>query len=269
LARDKAPDSVSQMVLWGVAGMSWNDVARLSSGWANAHELALAKQLVNELDAKSATAGDTGRLLVEVSAKDDTQAATATELKGMFRDLIMLGLAVESAVPDKPTGPAVACKVQVQGTAEKPEALVQVATTDATGLGWSPTGKFTLPLTRDEAGKIKGAAFGDALAEELLKRLVKVVVVKPAPASSGLIPKSPKERDKTAYTIRIDNYSPLMLNGIALTGAGAKESEPLKVLAGISLSPRRSLALPVSADSAESFGLKAGVKVMALDLSGL
>jgi len=267
LAKDKAPGNVAQMVLWGVAGMSWDEVARLSSGWANAQELALAKQMVGSLDAK--TADDTGRFLIEVTAKDDAQKGIATELKSLFADRVMLGLTVESTVPVKPTGPAVACKVQIQGTAAKPEALVQVATTDATGLGWTPTGKFTLPVALDEAGKIKAAAFGDALAEELLKRLVKVVVSKPSANNGGLFAKTAKEHDKTAYTVRIDNYSPLMLNGIALIGAGAKESEPLKILAGISLSPRRSLALPVSADSADSFGLKTGVKVLALDLSGL
>ena len=247
--------------------MPWNDIDRLSQGWANSRELALAKQLVNDLDAK--TTGDTGRLLIEVTAKDDAQQGAVTALKGLFQGRIMLGLSVESVVPAKPTGPAVACKVQLQGTAAKPEALVQVATTDETGLSWTPTGKFTLPVALDEAGQIKAAAFGDALAEELLKRLIHVVVTRPSATGGGLLPKTAKEREKSAYTVRIDNYSPLMLNGIALLGAGAKESEPLKILAGIALSPRRSLSLPVSGESAESFGLKTGVKVLALDLSGL
>ena len=39
-------------------------------------------------------------------------------------------------------------------------------------------GKFVLPVARDESGKVKLEAFGDALAEEMLARLVKVTVKK-------------------------------------------------------------------------------------------
>jgi hypothetical protein len=56
---------------------------------------------------------------------------------------------------------------------------------------------------------------------------------------------------------------------VAVIGAGAKESEPAKVLLGISLSPRRTMTLPATAASVERLGLKAGIKVLALDLSGL
>jgi hypothetical protein len=107
--------------------------------------------------------------------------------------------------------------------------------------------------------------FGDALAEEILGRLVKVTVKKTV--SGGLIPAAPKAKD--LYTIRVENYSSLLLNGIAVTGLGAKPSDPARVLLGISLAPRRTMALPMSGESVEKFGLKPGVKVIALDLSGL
>jgi hypothetical protein len=267
LSRDKAPENVSQLALWAAAGMSWSDLARISKGWANAQELALAKQLVADLDAKSPA--DTGRLLIEVTAKDEAQKGLAGELSGLFRNRSMLGLMVESSVPSRPTGPAVACKVQLSGAAEKPEAMVQVATTDGSGTAWTAMGKFVLPVPRDEAGKVKLEAFGDALAEEMLARLVKVTVKKTSLNTGGLIPAAPSPKAKDAYTIRVENYSSLLLNGIAVTGLGAKPSDPARVLLGISLAPRRTMALPASAESVEKFGLKQGVKVLALDLSGL
>ena len=158
----------------------------------------------------------------------------------------------------RPAGPAVACKVRIAGS----EATVGMATSDAAGSAWAPAGKFTLPVTLDDAGKPKLDAFADALAEELLNRLVKVTIARPKAAAREAIVRE-------TWTIRVENYSPLMLNGIALTGVGAKPSEPAKALLGIALSPRRTMALPSSAEAVERFGLKDGVKVIALDLSGL
>jgi hypothetical protein len=266
LARDKAPENISQLVLWAAGGMSWDDVAMLSKGWANPQELALAKQLVADLDSTSPTA-DTGRLLIEITAKDDTQKALAADLNSLFRDRTVLGLLVDPVVPARPTGPTVGCKVQLSGTLAKPEASVQVATTDASGMAWTAVGKFTLPVVRDEAGKIKAEAFGDSLAEELLARLVKVTVRKTSAIAGGLFPAAPKAKD--LYTIRIENHSSLLLNGVAVLGANVKPSEPAKVLMGISLAPRRSYSVPATGEFVERVGLKEGIKVIALDLSGL
>jgi hypothetical protein len=266
LARDKAPEVVSQLVLWAAAGMAWDDIARISKGWANPQELALAKQLIADLNANTPV-DDTGRLLIEVTAKDEAQKGLAVELSGLFSKKTVLGLQVDPKVPTRPTGPAVGVKVQLIGTAEKPEASVQLATTDASGTAWTAVGKFSLPVVRDELGKIKSEEFGDALAEQLLKRLVKVTVKKTSAAAGSLIPPAPKANN--LYTIRVENYSPLLLNGVAVTGAGAKPSEPAKFLVGISLAPRRSLSLPASGEAVERFGLKQGIKVLALDLSGL
>jgi hypothetical protein len=255
LAKDKAPENVSQLVLWAVGGMSWDEIVRISRGWANAQELILARELASKIDALPA--GETGRLLIEVAAKGDDAAPTAELLKGAFRDKTMLGLTVESVVPPKPTGPSVACKVQVTGTSAKPEASVQVAANDGRG-AWLALGKFSLPVALDEAGKVKADAFGDALAGELLKRLVSVKLVKGA-----------KVKGKESYSIKVENNSPMILNGVAVTGSVSKPNEPPKMLLGIALSPRRSMAVPASAEAVESFGLKDGIKVLALDLSGL
>ena len=120
-------------------------------------------------------------------------------------------------------------------------------------------------MPRDDAGKLKAEVFGDALAEGLLDRLVKVSVRKGA-ASTGLIPAAPKTVG--AYVIRIENYSPLLLNGLAVSGMKAKAGDPVKLLLGISLAPRRTFVVPVTAESVEKLGLK-DIKPVALDLSGL
>jgi hypothetical protein len=263
LARDKAPESVAQLALWGAAGMSWDEVARASRGWANPHEVALARQMARDLDAKSSS--DAGRLLIEVTARDESQRGLAGELSAALKGRTMLGLAIDPTVPARPTGPAVACKVQLIGTPERPDVSVQVAVSDAAGTAWVSAGKFPLTVARDDQNKVKAQAFGDALAEELGKRLVMVKLSRTP--SGGPLPKGPKDKD--AYTIRVENYSPLMLNGLAVVGAGADEGEPAKVLLGIAVSPRRTLSLPATAETVERLGLKQGVRVLALDLSGL
>jgi hypothetical protein len=246
--------------------MAWSDIARLSNGWANPQEIALAKQLVEDLDANDAN-GDTGRLLIEVTARDDARKGLAGELTNLFAKQTVLGLQVEPKVPARPTGPAVGVKVQLIGTTEKPEASVQLATTDASGTSWTAVGKFTLPLALDKDGKVKVEEFGNALAEQLLTRLVKVTVKKANTANGALIPPTPKAKD--AYTIRVENYSPLLLNGVAVVGAGAKPSEPAKLLVGVSIAPRRTYSMPATAESVDRLGLKQGIKILALDLSGL
>jgi hypothetical protein len=155
--------------------------------------------------------------------------------------------------------------VQVGGTVEKPEANVQLASSDPTASAWATVGKFDLPVSLDEAGLAKADSFGDALAVGLLDRLVRVSVRK-GPASTGLIPAGPKTVG--AYMIRVENYSPLLLNGLAISGVKAKAGESIKTLLGISLSPRRTFAVPVTAESVEKYGLK-DAKLIAADLSGL
>jgi hypothetical protein len=255
LVQDKAPENVSQLVMWGVAGMGWDQIAAISKGWANSHELALAKQLVANLDSVS---GDSGRLMVDISAKESGLSGVADGLKDQFRDATVLGLPVSSGVPVRPNGPAVAAKIAVGGTADKPELFVQVASSDARGTSWAAMGKFTAPAVLDEAGKLDAAATSDAVAEGILKNLVDVSVVKGS-----------KVKGKDSFAIVVKNQSSLVLNGLAVTGASAKPTDAPKALVGIALSPKRALTLPTTAESVEKAGLKDGIRVLALDLSGL
>ena len=169
----------------------------------------------------------------------------------------MLGLPVTLGVPAQPEGPAVACKIQLTGTVERPEAQVQVATSDATATSWPPAGKFTLPMSR-EAGTVKAAEFADTLAEGVLGRLVR-----------AQLSKGDQVKGKDVYKIRIDNASPLVLNGLAVLGNETKTGELPKVLSGISVSPGKSMTVPATGEMVEQLGLKKGVRVIAADLSGL
>lgn len=78
-----------------------------------------------------------------------------------------------------------------------------------------------------------------------------------------------KAKDKLIYQLRIENASPLILNGIALLGTASKPDEFPKILAGICLPPRKNMTYPATDEMVKVLGLKKGTKVVALDLSGL
>ena len=94
----------------------------------------------------------------------------------------------------------------------------------------------------------------------MLSRLVRAQVIKGS---------ATKDKGKLIYQIRVDNASPLVLNGLAVLGIGEQGEEMPKVLSMFSVSPRKSLTVPASEDLVRSLGLKKGIKVVALDLSGL
>ncbi len=124
---------------------------------------------------------------------------------------------------------------------------------------WVACGKFPLK-TRDAKGKVDAAQLADGVAEGLISRLVR--------AQMTHRPEF-REKGKPIYLIRIDNNSPLILSGLAIQGAGSKADDPSKVLTSIGIPPRKYLTLPASGDVVKALGLKQGVRVTALDLSGL
>ncbi len=75
-------------------------------------------------------------------------------------------------------------------------------------------------------------------------------------------------KGKQMYKVRIDNASPLLLNGLAIAGVLGTETNA-RVVSGISIPPARSLTVSASGDTVEKLGLKKGIKVSAADLSGL
>ena len=76
-------------------------------------------------------------------------------------------------------------------------------------------------------------------------------------------------KGKQTYKIRIDNASPLLLNGVAVQGTLGAPNDPPKVLAGISIPPRKNLTVPATGEMVEQLGLKKGIRIIAADLSGL
>ena len=107
------------------------------------------------------------------------------------------------------------------------------------------------------ARKRAAAAVADGLAEGILNRMVRAQL-SPASRSNG----------KLTYRIRIENASPLVLNGIAVLGRESESTES-KVLSGISISPQRSMTLPATEEGVKLLGLKKGIRVIAADLSAL
>jgi hypothetical protein len=253
LATDKAPETVATLVMWNVASnLDWATIAERSKSFANDHELALARHFVAQLD--NLPAGETGALLFEVKGDGDSASALARELAALLKGRSILGLTAKAGVPTEPTAPAIACRVIVSGN----EATVHVATSDGAAAAWVPAGKFALPVAIAD-GKVKALEFADSLAEGLLGRLVRAQVSK-----AGVV------KGKTVYKIRIDNASPLILNGLAIRGTGESKSEvDPKVLSGLSVSPRKSMSVPATSDVVDKLGLRKGVRVLAADLSGL
>jgi hypothetical protein len=137
---------------------------------------------------------------------------------------------------------------------------VEVVATDGAARAWVPFGKFSVPISR-EGDKLEVAKFADAVAEGVLNRLVR-----------AQLSKGPKSSGKNAYQLRVDNASPLILNGLGILGTTAKADEPAKILPPLSLAPRRSVTMPASEAVVKYLELKkgaGGVRVVAADLSGL
>jgi hypothetical protein len=253
LAARMAPTAVSQLVMWHMAaGMDWETIGQMSQKWANRFEVTLAKDFVEHLD--TLTDSESGRLLFDVDGTDEAAASLATELKKALRNKVVLGLRAVLGIPARPDGPAIACRVRLKGD----EALVQVASTDGAARAWVPLGKFNLPVAL-EKGHFDAGRFADRLFEGILSRLVRAQVTKGTTRVKG----------KLVYQVRIENASPLVLNGLAVLGNTSKSDDPPKLIWGICVSPRRSLTVPASEDAVKSMGLKEGIKLVALNLSGL
>jgi hypothetical protein len=252
LAADAASKPVARLVMWHLtAGLDWDTLAQLSSGWANPYELTLARDFVERLDALPS--GETGRVLFEVEGNDAANQALALEVSTALRHKVVLGLIAEIGIPPRPEGPAVALRVRVSAS----EARVLVHGSDAAATKWVPMGKLTLAVDQDGGKPIVGR-LTDAIAEAALNRLVRVQL------SKGV-----KDKGKMHYQLRVDNASPLVLNGLAAVGANSGPNASPRVLSGIALSPHRSMTVPASEEVVTSLGLKKGIKLIALDLSGL
>jgi hypothetical protein len=253
LAAETASTRVAQLVMWRLAaGLDWETIAQLSQSWANRYEVTLARDFVDRLDAIP-DGKESGRVHFQIEGADAAGEKLSAETSNLLQGKIVLGLAAERGIPARPEGPSVAFRVRVKGD----DALVQVISSDAAGQKWVAFGKFSVPA-KGEGGKIDAARFADSLAEGVLNRLVRMQLLKGS-----------REKGKVTYKLRIDNASPLLLNGVAALGTDSAKDEIPRVLSGISISPRRSFSVPASEEVVKKLGLKHGVRIVALDLSGL
>ena len=78
--------------------------------------------------------------------------------------------------------------------------------------------------------------------------------------------KGPLVKGKQTYKIRVDNASPLLLNGLAVQGMLGTPNEPPKVLAGISIPPNRNMTVPATSEMVDQLGLRKGIRIIAADL---
>ena len=196
---------------------------------------------------------ESGHLIFQVDAKDVASDPMITEVAKVLDGKMILGLIAEVGRPSRPAGPSVACWVRLA----EDEALIQVTSSDADRRTWVPFGKFSIPLVRNQ-GRFDAPKFADQLAEGVLNHLVRAQLTKPV-----------KENGKLVYHLRIDNASPLILNGLAAVGTTSKVDEIPRVLSGISVPPRKSMTISASAEVVKTLSLKQGVKLVALDLSAL
>jgi hypothetical protein len=110
-----------------------------------------------------------------------------------------------------------------------------------------------------ESNSEEGATkLADAVAEGLIGRLVRAQVVR-----------GERQKGKLTYGLRIDNASPMILSGLAAVGMESGEGAEPHVLSGISIPPRRSFTVPVSEEAVKALHLRRGIRLTALDLSGL
>jgi hypothetical protein len=252
LAEDMAPSRVSQLVMWHLsAGLDWDSVAKLAGKWANRYELTLAQNFVARLDTKSE--GESARILFEFAGTDTASEKMAAELSRTLQNKMILGLVADTGIPPRPLSPAVACRVRLSAT----DALIQVFATDGAARNWVAFGKFSTPV-KEKSGKLELSPFCEEMSEGILNRLVR------AQLSKGV-----KDKGKMHYEIRVDNASPLVLNGLAALGAASSADEQPKVLVGICIAPRRSLTVPASEEVVKELGLKKGIRLVGLNLSGL
>jgi hypothetical protein len=259
LAEDKAPPTVAQLVMWHVNnGFQWATIAQLSRGWANAQELALARAFatrLREAEGKPLAASESASIYWDLTVRNSEHNSLASELRTLLDGRSFLGLAAREHIPARPGGPALALRVRVDDHG----ALAQVSSSSETGEGWVEAGSFPVKLDGPDGKPLTAAGLADALAERVLGRLATVRL-----QSAGRV------EGKPAYKIRIENGSPVILNALALAGPRElSEANPPAAVAGLCVPPHKGLTLPVTAQAIERLGLKEGIRVLAVDLSGL
>ena len=253
LAADKAPTSVSQLVMWRVAA-DWTGTRSPSCRGRGPIATSWPWPRISWTIWTSLTEGETGRLLFEIEGTDAAEQGDGGRADQGPARQDGARLAGRRRDPDAARGPAVACRVRLTAT----EALVQVASSDATARTGSPSASSRCRWSR--------------------KRQVRQRQVRRCPGRGDPQPAGPRpgeqrpaqrEKGKLIYQIRIENASPLILNGLALVGTGEQGRRNAQGAVGHRDSPAQEHARSRERGGRQALGLKKGIKVLALDLSGL
>jgi hypothetical protein len=263
LALEKAPNTVSQLVIWRlVTNSEWERIAAVARPWANPHELTLARQFISALDEpapRSPVEADPGTFYWVVSGDDETADPVLTKLRDVLDGRLLLGLKTKNEIPARPTSPGLACEAHLTGSGTDAMLDVRLAVTDAECVRWVSSGRFSLPIHDASKKLLEPSKIVDGLAAQVLEHVVR------AKLAHG-----PRVKGKPTYSITIRNASPLVLNGLALSGALADEVSPeISVLWGICIPPHRDYRVPASAQVVERLRLRKGIRVVGADLSGL
>ena len=186
LAAEKAATSVSQLVMWKLAArMDWETIAQMSQGWANRHELALARDFVDHLDSLSNQ--ESGHLILQVDAKDVASDPMVTEVVKVLDGKMILGLIAEVGRPSRRQG-----RSWLVGSAwPRMRRWCRLPAATRSGRAWVPFGKFSIPLVRYQ-GRLDAPKFADQLAEGVLNRLVRAQLSKPVKENEARL--SPSNR---------------------------------------------------------------------------
>jgi hypothetical protein len=275
LAEAKAPQTIAQMVLWYVTGgADWDDIGRLSQGWGNASEIALAKRFVSELspDEKrpSQPWSDPGLLCWEIKEVGAGQPDLVDGVRTLWSQHPVLGLTAREGIPEHPNGPSLACRVELTDAAIN----VKLSASHPSGSDWVLIDRFHLkrseaepaaehiatetPLTGKQERLRQSFQLADSIAAAMVEHLVRITVVR-----------GPRIHDKESFRIKIINDSQFILNGLAVGGPRTGDDRLPSVLAGLSLPPLKSLTVPASGEAVRRLRLKEGARVVAADLSGL
>jgi hypothetical protein len=255
LAEQKAPETVAQLVLWHLGyGIDWPTLEDLSRSWANRSELALAKQFVDRREGAEASGrvGEPGTIAYEVSAAQPGDERLAAEVRRLLDDRPLLGLTARRGIPAQPRGPALACRIEIKDGSTS----VRVSSSDEAGHSWVDVAKFSLPSLKAGETPPTPAEVIDRVAEGMLERLIRVRLTR-------------EGQGKDAYRIRIENGSPLILNGLSLAGREPKPGSQPATLVGLSLPPRKVMTIPATHELARRVGSKKRIPILAADLSGL
>ena len=155
----------------------------------------------------------------------------------LWRSRRLLGLTATEGVPARPDGPALAWR----GEIDDAKITIRVETSDGAGANWAPLGEFVLKCKPETTAKEEltrqAVETADEVAAGVLGRLVRVQLSKPK-----------RVNDRLIYQIQIANDSPLILNGLAVSGPEDSAKAEPKTLAGLSLPPHKSMNLPATSE---------------------